>query len=188
MNRQCAAAESNEDLLMAAGQGDHHAFHRLYKLTHRRLYAYLCHLLNNDSLVDDVFVDAYNEIWKSAKNFQGKSAALSWMTGLARNLAMNTLKKSRHHEDVEQAAYRLVSDEDITLEIDEKTAIIRQALSELKPQHREILGLALLREYSYQTVAEILDIPLNTVKTRVFYAKQLLMKKLTEMGISKNDI
>jgi RNA polymerase sigma-70 factor, ECF subfamily len=188
MDTEAAIAETNEYLLLAAGRGDHDAFHRLYKLTNRRIYAYLCRLLNNDSMVDDVFVDAYNEIWKSAKNFQGNSSALSWMTGVSRNVAMNMLKKKRHHEDIEQVSYLLADDQDGELERTEKTAIIHQALGELKPQHREILGLALLREYSYQAVAEILQIPVNTAKTRVFYAKELLMKQLTKMGISKDDI
>lgn len=188
MDIRAAITDSNEDLLIAAGRGDHDAFQRLYKLTNRRIYAYLCRLLNNDSMVEDVFVDAYNEIWNSAKNFQGNSSALSWMTGVARNVAMNMLKKKRHHEDIDQLDYQPADAQDSELDRDEKTAIIYRALGELKPQHREILGLALLREYSYQTVAEILQIPVNTAKTRVFYAKELLMKQLTKMGISKDDI
>lgn len=188
MDTQAPAAESNEELLTAAGQSDHDAFHRLYKLTNRRVYAYLCRLLNNDSLVDDVFVDAYNEIWKSAKNYRGDSAALSWMIGLARNVAMNNLKKRRHHENIEQLNYQLSASEDRQVEVSEKTRLIHRALAQLKPQHREILGLSLLREFSYQAVADTLDIPVNTAKTRVFYAKELLMRKLTEMGVTKNDV
>lgn len=181
-------SESNEDLLTAAGGGDHDAFRRLYNQTNRRIYAYLFRLLNNETLVKEVFVDAYSEIWKSAKNFQGRSSALSWMTGLARNLAMNHLKKTRHHDDIDDQQHQLVSAENNGVEQSEKNAIINKALGELKPQHREIISLILIREYSYQTVADMLDIPLNTAKTRVFYAKELLMKKLTEMGISENDI
>jgi RNA polymerase sigma-70 factor, ECF subfamily len=188
MDTEAVTAESHEDLLSAAGQGDHDAFHRLYKLTNRRIYAYLCRLLNNDSMVEDVFVDAFNEIWKSASKFQGNSSALSWMTGVARNFAMNTLKKKRYHDDIEQADYQLAEEQHNELERDEKATLIHQALGQLKPQHREILGLALLREYSYQTVAEVLQIPVNTAKTRVFYAKELLMKQLTKMGIGKDDI
>lgn len=188
MNRKADIAESNEDLLTAAGRGDHEAFHHLYEQTNRRIYAYLCRLLNNKTMVDDVFVDAYSEIWKSAKNYQGRSLALSWMTGLTRNLAMNRLKKMRHHDDIDQHDYQLCSNENNCVEQDEKIEIVRKALGELKPQHREILSLTLLKEYSYQTVAETLGIPLNTAKTRVFYAKTLLTKKLTEMGITKNDV
>lgn len=188
MNSSVNTSESNEDLLTAAGGGDHDAFRRLYDQTNRRIYAYLFRLLNNETMVKDVFVDAYSEIWKSAKNYQGRSSALSWMTGLARNLAMNQLKKVRHHDDIDQPEHQLASSENHDLEQAEKSGIIKKALSELKPQHREIISLVLIREYSYQTVAEMLDIPLNTAKTRVFYAKELLMKKLAEMGISKNDL
>ena len=188
MNRSVDISESNEDLLIAAGGGDSDAFRRLYDQTNRRIYAYLSRLLNNETLVKDVFVDAYSEIWKSAKNYQGRSSALSWMTGLARNLAMNHLKKQRHHDDIDQQEYQLVSNENKELEQSEKSAIINKALSDLKPQHREIISLVLIREYSYQTVAEILDIPVNTAKTRVFYAKELLKKKLVAMGFTENDI
>ena len=188
MDTEAVIAETNEYLLLAAGSGDHEAFHRLYKLTNRRIYAYLCRLLNNDSMVDDVFVDAYNEIWKSAKNYKGDSSPLSWMTGVARNVAMNMLKKKRHHDDIDQMDYQPGDEQDDELERSEKISLIHRALGELQPQHREILGLALLREYSYQTVAEVLQIPVNTAKTRVFYAKELLMKQLHKMGISKDDI
>ena len=188
MNRSVDTSESNEDLLTAAGGGDHDAFRRLYDQTNRRIYAYLFRLLNNETMVKDVFVDAYSEIWKSAKNYQGHSSALSWMTGLARNLAMNLLKKQRHHDDIDQQEYHLFSNENNDLEQAEKGDIINKALSALKPQHREIISLVLLKEYSYQTVADILDIPLNTAKTRVFYAKDLLKKKLAEVGFTENDI
>lgn len=188
MNRSVDTSELNEELLTAAGGGDHDAFRRLYDLTNRRIYAYLFRLLNNESMVKDVFVDAYSEIWKSAKNYQGRSSALSWMTGLARNVAMNQLKKQRHHDDIDDPENQLASNENDDLEQTEKSRIINKALSDLKPQHREIISLILIREYSYQTVAEMLDIPVNTAKTRVFYAKDLFRKKLTEMGFTENDI
>ncbi len=188
MSETADIIESDEDLLAAAGRGDHDAFHRLYQQTNRRIYAYLRRLLNNETLVKDVFVDVYSEIWNSARNFRGNSRALSWMTGVARNLAMNRLKRTRYHDDIDDPTRQLAAAEDTTLEQHQTSALVHEALAQLKPQHREIISLVLLQEYSYQMVADILDIPLNTAKTRVFYAKDLLMKKLTEMGIDKHDI
>jgi RNA polymerase sigma-70 factor (ECF subfamily) len=188
MNEAADFAGSFEELLYAAGQGDDDAFHRLYQMTNRRIFAYLIRLLNNEALAKDVFVDVYSEIWKHASSFRGKSSALTWMTGVARNLAMNRLKRTRHYDDIDDFTHQIAAEQDISVEQDQLNVLVRRTLSQLKPQHREIIGLVLLREYSYQMVAEILDIPLNTVKTRVFYAKELLMKKLLESGVSKHDL
>ncbi|MDJ0805951.1 MAG: sigma-70 family RNA polymerase sigma factor [Gammaproteobacteria bacterium] len=188
MNETAVITESNEDLLTAAGRGDDEAFHRLYQQTNRQVYAYLMRLLNNETLVKDVFVDTYSEIWKSAPKFRSQSPALSWMIGVARNLAMNRLKRIRHYDDIDEPTLELATVDDNSLEQQQTKSLVHGALAQLKPQHREIISLVLLQEYSYQMVADIMDIPLNTAKTRVFYAKELLTKKLTEMGISKNDI
>lgn len=179
---------SNEDLLTAASQGDRQAFQQLYRQTNRRVYAYLSRLLSNQSLVDDIFVDVYSEVWRSAGSFAGNSSAMTWIIGVARNLAMNYLKRQRHHEELDSVDNKLSIDDESYREQQEKISLVHRALAELRPQHREILGLIMLRECSYQMVAEIMDIPINTAKTRVFYAKDLLRKKLIEMGVTDEDI
>ena len=188
MTSMDANTVSNEDLLKASGRGDREAFQRLYQQTNRRVYAYLSRLLSNHSLVDDLFVDVYSEIWKSAGNYLGNSSATTWIIGVARNMAMNHLKRQRHHDELDAVEHRLPAHEDEAVEQQQRIGLVHRALAELKPQHREILGLIMLRECSYQTVADIMDIPINTAKTRVFYAKDLLRKKLIEMGVSNDDL
>jgi RNA polymerase sigma-70 factor (ECF subfamily) len=188
MHSKDTHAPSNESLLAASADGDRSAFQQLYRQTSGRLYAYLSRLLNNSTLVDDVFVDVYSEIWKCAGHFAGNSSALTWMIGVARNLAMNHLKKQRHYESLEHAEHRISVEDDSDHERQEKIRLIHAALAQLKPQHREILGLVLLKECSYQMVADVLGIPLNTAKTRVFYARDMLRKKLVEMGVTEDDL
>jgi RNA polymerase sigma-70 factor (ECF subfamily) len=67
-------------------------------------------------------------------------------------------------------------------------ALTIQALTTLSPDHREILHMAFYEELSYPEIAELLGIPVNTVKTRVYYAKQQLKKNLQHQGVTEESI
>lgn len=65
---------------------------------------------------------------------------------------------------------------------------IQNVLAKLSPIHREVLNLVFYQGLSYSEIAELLDVPVNTVKTRVFYAKQRLKEILQQMGVSERDL
>ncbi len=176
-------------LLVQAAAGDERAFEQLYKQTHRRVYAYLMRSLNKSNFVDDVLVETYTEVWKSAARFKGEAKVTTWIIGIARNLAMNHLRKdkNKHHEDISDHPDLAVKPLD-PLEAEDARRLMSQAMTKLSLQQREILGLVLLPEMNYPEIADLLDIPVNTVKTRVFYAKEALKEHLQAMGVSAYDI
>lgn len=174
-------------LLEQTAAGDARAFELLYKQTHRRVYAYLTRTLNRSSLVDDVLVETYTEVWKSAARFKGEAQVTSWIIGIARNLAMSHLRKDKRHEDIADYPDLAVTPPD-PLETDDMRRLTHQAMTKLTLAQREILGLVLLPEMNYPEIAGLLDIPVNTVKTRVFYAKEALKEQLRGMGVTANDI
>ncbi len=172
---------------MQTAAGDERAFEQLYQQTHRRVYAYLMRTLSNSSFVDDVLVETYTEVWNSAARFKGDAKVTSWIIGIARNLAMNRLRKDRRHEDISDYPDLALTPPD-PLEADDARRLTHQAMAKLTLQQREILGLVLLPEMNYPDIAGLLDIPVNTVKTRVFYAKEALKKQLLSMGVTAHDI
>lgn len=155
-------------LLQAVGACEDGAFTRLYGMTSARVAAYLCRVLRNQEAVHDILVQTYVEVWRNARKFNGGSTAIAWIVGIARSLAMNQLGQQASSED------------------DSRRRVLR-ALAALPQHHREILALALMREFSYEEIAMLLAIPVNTAKTRVFHAKAALREELQTMGIARQD-
>jgi RNA polymerase sigma-70 factor (ECF subfamily) len=161
------------------------AFTRLYGLTSDRVAAYLCRLLRDQDIVEDLVIDTYVELWRNAHKFDGRSAVSTWILGIARNLAMNWLKRRKTYvslDDVETPADEQPPDDD------SDRRVVSAGLAALPVHHREILALALLRELSYEEIGALLSIPVNTVKSRVFYAKAALRERLQAMGITQGDV
>jgi RNA polymerase sigma-70 factor (ECF subfamily) len=100
---------------------------------------------------------------------------------------MNRLRGDRRHDDIADHPELAVTPED-PLEAGDARRLMRQAMTKLTLAQREILGLILLPEMNYPEIAGLLDIPLNTVKTRVFYAKEALREQLLGMGVTAYDI
>jgi RNA polymerase sigma-70 factor, ECF subfamily len=171
-------------LMQEIAGGNRNAFNRLYHATRQQVYAYLHRLLQDKDLVDDVFTETYTEVWKSAGKFKAESRVSTWIIGISRNLAMNNLKRLKHHDNLDD--YSVSGDDYPDQENEDYKKIVHNAIKELPENHREILGLILLPEFSYKQISEILDVPLNTVKTRIYYAKDALKQTLIKMGVNKD--
>jgi RNA polymerase sigma-70 factor (ECF subfamily) len=163
------------------------AFRELYDRTQKRVYFYLYRLLREKEAAEDVLVETFSEVWRSAPKFMGRSKPTTWILGIARNLAMNYLKKMRHEDDIDNYQNRLVA-EDAGVDECVRRDFIQRAFLSLSAKHREMLDLVFFQDLSYPEIAEILGIPVNTVKTRVFYAKGELKKILAEMGVERDVI
>ena len=176
-------------LLKDVGKGDANAFEQLYETTNKKVFQYLCRFTNDRHLAEDLTMDTYAEVWKSAVRFRGESKVATWMIGIARNMAMNEFRKNGRVKIQEL-------DEEITGPPEqfhacagtETTRILAEALNRLPVRHREILDLVFLQDMNYEDISQIVDIPLNTVKTRVFYAKEKLRNVLRFMGVAKDDV
>lgn len=169
-------------------KGDEEAFRILYENTAKNVYYYILRLVNDKELAEDLLIETYTQVWMSAKNFKGDSKVLSWIFSIARNLTMNEIKKKDYHllelMDTESECAQQFS---ITCQR-EISSIMKFALERLSPKHREILDLIFIHDFTYEEIAKILNIPINTVKTRIFYAKKKLKEILKDMGVNKDEI
>ena len=157
--------------------GDRQALAELYARYQRPLFNYLLQLTPDYGLAEEILQDTLVAIWKSAKSFEGRSSVSTWLIGIARRQAHNTLRQ-RKLPLVDEAVLTdlLAADpepEEFTLasvERDELVAAFRQ----LAPMHREILALTFVQELSYQETAQVIGVPLGTVKSRLSNAKKAL--------------
>ncbi len=190
MNKEQSISRENE-LLIKTAVGDENAFRELYDLTNKAVYFYLYRLLKDRESAEDVQIDVFTQVWKGAKKFKGKSKVTTWIFGIARNLAMNELRKRKYHvniDDYPEMTQDNSTDQGPDLEAMDQKKIIKNAMSKISSKHQEVLDLVFFHEMNYQEISDTLHVSVNTVKTRVFYAKSAFKKKLKQLRVYDDDI
>jgi RNA polymerase sigma-70 factor, ECF subfamily len=176
------------ELLAAVASGGSTAFELLYARYERRIYNYVRTFVRQPSLAEEVVIDTMMAVWNGARGFTKDSRVSTWILGIARHKALDAVRKARNYADatpLEGAAEIADTAESAIDSIDRRcqAQLMLQALSQLSVDHREILRLAFYEELPYEDIAALLSIPNNTVKTRVFYAKQHLKSQLEKIGV-----
>ncbi len=177
---------SDASLMVSVAAGDLPAFERLYRLYEKRVFQYVYGLVSDTTLAEDVTGEAMMAVWKGAGTFAGTSRVSTWIFGITRHKALDALRRSgRHQRDVAlEEATDLPASQDCPTEIvyrKQNAAVIGNALKGLSREHQEVLRLVFYEELPYDEIAALLSIPVNTVKTRVFYAKQQLKLQLAQL-------
>ena len=165
--------------------GDRGAFEKLYHAYERRIYRYLYSLVRTTEAAEELTNDVMVEAWKAAPSFRAQSKPSAWLFGIAHHKAMDALRR-RRPSVVELHALSAVAD---SQESPEDSAVrqsvrrsVAEALQSLSAEHRSVVELTFNHGYSYQEIARIVGCPLNTVKTRMFYAKKQLRQVFARWG------
>lgn len=172
-------AEQNSDelaLLVRVRLGDRQAFATLYGIYHPRLYGYIARLVPAAELVEEVLDDVMFVVWKDSRKFRGDSQLSTWIFGIAYRKSMKVLHKElrrrRRRDDS-------IDPDDIGAQAAVVDNAVYRALRQLSPEHRQVLVLTYYGGFRYRDIARIAGCPVNTVKTRMFYARRA-MKALLE--------
>ena len=169
------------DLFRRSVKGDMPAFKKLYALTCRQVYAYLCRMLIVRTIADIALVETYSEVAKSAAHYKGSMKVSTWIMSIARAIALHKLGQPQVKKAIEK---QLVNTQTkISLDSMNKQRMLHQTLYTLPLQHREILSLALLPKSTYEDMAKIFRSPVATVKSSVFQSKDEFEKNLISVGI-----
>jgi len=119
--------------------------------------------------------------WKGAASFRGESRASTWLFGIAHHKALNELRRKQPVTvDVEKAIEVAAAGEGPE-EVVQRRSVeqsVRGALQQLSPEHRAVVELTFYQGLSYEEIAGIMQCPVNTVKTRMFYARKKLQEVL----------
>jgi RNA polymerase sigma-70 factor (ECF subfamily) len=182
---------TDSDLIKACVPNNEEAFAILYQRYEKRVFQYLMTIMNEANLAEETLVEVMLALWKGLNSFQGQSKVSTWIFGIAHHKAVDALRKvtsqQRGRMPLEDIVENTESNENPLNEAQHKrmAALTNQGLMTLSPDHREILHMAFYEELSYSEIAALLDIPVNTVKTRVHYAKQQLKKSLLRQGVTE---
>ena len=156
--------------------GDHEALHTLYERHRGALVAYLRLFTTDQGQIEELVQDTMVAAWTGAGRFAGHSTVRSWLFGIARRRAADTLRRKR--PVVADAELDALPDPapgpEAWAVAQASQAHLVATIQRLSPIHQEILVLIFVHQHSYLEVAEILDIPLGTVKSRLGNARKAL--------------
>lgn len=184
--RAADTTASDGQLLARIAQGDHEAVAALYHRLERPLFAFLVKTLRDREAAADVLNDTMLDVWRQAGRFEGKSSVTTWIYAIAHHKAISWLRRRREVELNDEVAAEIADDSpsaEARLADADVAATIARLMERLSVDHRVVLQLAYFQEFSVSQIAEILDCPENTVKTRMFYARQRLKALLEAEGI-----
>jgi RNA polymerase sigma-70 factor (ECF subfamily) len=179
------ANTSDEDLIRIVAGLDKRALHILWSRHNLRVYRFVFRLIQNKALAEDVVSEVFLEVWRHADLFQAKSKVSTWLLAIARNKAMVAVRRWRWEETEEKATIiaDLADDPERVIQKKSDGAVLQRFIMKLSFRHKEVIDLVYYHEKSITEVAEIIDASVNTVKTRMFYARRHLAKLLAHEGI-----
>lgn len=181
---------SNErelDLMRRIVLRDRDAFRDLYLIYHRRVARFLMRMTSRHELVEEIINDTLWTVWQKAADFRGASRVSTWIVGIAYRRALKTLRQSgiARHMQSEDVLPEMISTDDTQTEA-ENRQWLELALAQLPLEQRMVLEFAYLLGYSCEEIAQVMECPVNTVKTRMFHARQKLRISLPRLA-SPND-
>jgi RNA polymerase sigma-70 factor, ECF subfamily len=163
-----------EELLSAVARGDQAAFAALYDRVAGPVYGLIRRVLRDPSQSEEITQEVLLEVWRTATRFdRSRGSAQGWMMTMAHRRAVDRVRSeqaSRNRDervatlDAATSAFDEVA-EDVETRLEQQQ--VRQALDRLTDLQREAVELAYYQGYTYREVAELLDAPLGTVKTRL---------------------
>jgi len=185
--RQPAAVRDEELLLIRrVAAGDRLAFERLYRRYAPPLARYLMKRLHQHALVEEVLDDVMLVVWQNAARFAPTARLSTWVFGIAHYQARKAWGRSAHKPlplPPQQHAQESVREHPEQILIDQEHGrLLVQALEALALAQRAVIELTFSQGHSYQDIAGIMGCSVNTVKTRMFYARRHLVQSLSAQG------
>lgn len=173
--------DKDHHLLRKVAKGEQSALQALYTRHGGSILNYLDGLLQDKRLAEEVLQDVMFAVWEKASNFRGESKVRTWLFSIARNRAINALQG--HQLKIVPFNPELANSSSDNLAQFELSEALEQAFEGLPSRQREVLEMKFYHGLKMAEIAEVLDIPLGTVQSRLHHAKQQLRRLLEKEGI-----
>jgi len=166
-------------------RGDKAAIDKLYKMYAGSLMGIISRIVKFDEVAEDVLQDTFVKIWKSIAQYDSSKGRLfTWMANLAKNAAIDQVRSKNYvnsgkTDDLGDTKVDLI-DRRNNVSFNAETIGVRQLMQHLKPDQKNILDLVYFEGYTQMEVAEYLNIPLGTVKTKIRLSILTLRKYFNE--------
>ena len=169
------------DLLRQVAAGDEAAFAELYDLYAPPVYNYLLRLVNEPAVAEEILQEVFLAMWRGARGFRAEAKVRTWLLRIAHHQAVSWLRRKRTvlwpDDELEQETVDSL-EEDLThvWQIEQ----LRGALVRLSPKHRAVIELTFVHGLSYSEIAQVMNCPIGTVKSRMSYALRHMNELLSQ--------
>jgi len=175
------AGQDDARLIACIVTGDRRAFETLYRLYYPRLSHFLIRMLRRPTVVEEVLNDTLLIVWNKAETYNGLSKVSTWIFAIAYRRALKALRRVDDPMEDTFAEYRESGEPgpEQLLGRSQVSVLLTEALTGLSNDHRTVVDLAYFHEMGYREIAEIMDCPVDTVKTRMYHARRNLRASLS---------
>lgn len=185
-----ASPITDEELFRRSTRGDEDAFTALYRRRQPAVYRFALHMSGRPDLAEEVTQDVFLTLIREPDRFDADRGALSaFLMGVARNFVLRHIERDRRHVymDEESGFDPEAEGPDLLSELTREQAVesVRQAVLTLPATYREAVVLCDLEEVSYAGAAEILSVPVGTVRSRLNRGRGMLLEKLRSMQTAR---
>jgi len=159
--------------------GQEAALEQFYRHYHGQVCQFARRLVNNDADAAEITNETMMEVWRAATRFAGESRVSTWLFGIVNHRAIDLLRRRRRrHEHADELTD--VADDAPACNLSDviggaqDARHVRNCVQQLPERQKAVVHLAFFEDLSYPEVAQVLDVPVGTIKTRVMHAKQRL--------------
>lgn len=161
---------------------DRDAFRDLYLIYHRRLARFLTRMSLERETIEEIINDTLWTVWQKCADFRGASRVSTWIVGIAYRRALKSLRQVRTMRAPYLDDLGNIADATELAGERERCQWLERALAELPLEQRAVMELAYLMGHSCEEIAQIMHCPVNTVKTRLFHAREKLRQSLPRLA------
>jgi RNA polymerase sigma-70 factor (ECF subfamily) len=172
----------------AVDKGDQKAYAELMSRYRDSIYFMLLKMINNKDDAEDLTIEAFGKAFNRLKQYTPNYAFSTWLFKIASNNCIDWIRKQKKKTFSIDAPIGTDDGDEMTIELkghgpdpadvairNQKNAVMREVVDKLKPRYKQLVELRYYQEYSYEEIAQELDLPLGTVKAQLFRAREFLM-------------
>lgn len=188
-SRSNLSQQSDEALLQLVAQRNLAAYELLYRRHAQVMFNLIARIVHDTATAEDLLQDVFWQVWENANQYRGSGAALAWMMRVARNRALDQLRRQRVRppvvsddaEEVEGIADATTTEE--AVEVQMRRAQVQRALASIPEDQRVVLELAYFEGMSQREIAEQTNLAVGTIKSRIRIGLEKVERLLRGSGV-----
>lgn len=187
------ATSTDEQIVERALTGDGDAFGEIVRRWERRIFALAFGMLGREEDARDATQETFFAAYRNLRNFRGEARVSSWLHRIAVNQCITRQRRAKVRGETDLPDDAELGDGDFftrptetpahEFETSERTQIVRRAVGALPPEIRQVVVMKEFEELTFQEIADALQLPLSTVKSRLYTGLSQLRKRLESTGV-----
>jgi RNA polymerase sigma-70 factor (ECF subfamily) len=182
------ASQRSEDLELTrrSQAGDTEAFGELVSKYSTKIFTMVYCILGDENDAWDLAQEGFLKAWRSIQRFEARSSFYTWLYSITMNLTIDSLRRKGRRQEVEldDAMPSFLPGPRVNCERAEIREQVNAALAQLSPEHRAVVVLKEIEDMQYREIAEVLNVSMGTVMSRLFYGRKRLQSILKPLRYS----